>query len=59
VAQPREWGQGCVVYFSFLEKGNEGFSNLTAWTAYLEYGFPEIGLTPYLNFGLHFLPILI
>jgi hypothetical protein len=52
---PREWGKDAWYTFIPRER-NEGFSNLTAWTAYLEYGFPEIGLTPYLNFGLHFLP---
>jgi hypothetical protein len=52
---PREWGKDAWYTFIPRER-NEGFSSLNAWTVYVEYGFPEIGLTPYLHFGLHFLP---
>lgn len=52
---PREWGKDAWYTFIPRER-NEGFSSLNAWTAYLEYEFPEIGLAPYLHFGLHFLP---
>jgi hypothetical protein len=52
---PREWGKDAWYTFIPRER-NEGFSSINAWTAYLEYGFPEIGLAAYLHFGLHFLP---
>jgi hypothetical protein len=52
---PREWGRDAWYTFIPRER-NEGFSSLNAVTAYLEYGFPEIGLVPYLQVGLHLLP---
>lgn len=54
---PREWGKDAWYTFIPRER-NEGFSSLNAWSAYLEYGFPAVGLAPYLNFGLHYLPDL-
>lgn len=54
---PREWGKDAWYTFIPRER-NEGFSNLTAVTALISYDFPKAGLSPYINFGFHFLPDL-
>ncbi|GAB2612916.1 hypothetical protein [Belliella aquatica] len=52
---PREWGRD--PFFTFIPRErNEGFSEVTAVTAYYESRFSEKGLVFYGHAGLHFLP---
>lgn len=51
---PREWGKDAWYTFIPRER-NEGFSRLTAWTAYMEYKFPTLGLSSYVHVGVHLL----
>jgi len=52
---PREWGKD--PFFTFIPRErNEGFSEVTAITAYYESRVREKGLIIYGHVGLHFLP---
>ncbi|AFL82956.1 hypothetical protein Belba_0291 [Belliella baltica DSM 15883] len=52
---PREWGKD--PFFTFIPRErNEGFSEVTAMTAYYEKVFREKGLLLYGHAGMHFLP---
>lgn len=52
---PREWGKDAWYTFIPRER-NEGYETVDALVFNTSYQFSSIGLTPYLFFGLHWLP---